>query len=190
MSLKNIYLIVGPSGSGKTSIANELQTTYGYKAVESYTTRPPRYDGERGHIFISDEEFDALGPMCAYTEYNGYRYGVTSDIIDAHDIYVIDPYGVKHLAEHYEGKKLLIPIRIYAPWKVRLERMRQRGDSEEEIYKRESQDNYSFGEGSDDEDINYGMTVPNNDFTNTVEAIYSFIQCWEGFIQCWEGEDS
>jgi guanylate kinase len=180
MSLKNIYLIVGPSGSGKTSIANELRDTYGYKAVESYTPRHPRYPGERGHIFVSDEEFDALGPMCAYTEYDGYRYGVTDDIIDSHDIYVIDPYGVKYLAEHYEGNKLIVPIRIYAPWKVRLERMRQRGDSEEDISKREFQDDLSFGPDSLDEDIVYRMTIPNNDFTNTVEAIYEFIQCWEG----------
>lgn len=180
MSLKNIYLIVGPSGSGKTTIASVLEKAFGLKAVESYTTRPPRYEGERGHIFVSDEEFDALGPMCAYTEYNGYRYGVTADIIDTHDIYVIDPYGVKYLVEHYEGNKLIVPIRIYAPWKVRLERMKQRGDSEEEIYKRESQDDISFGEGSDDENVNYAMTVPNNDFTNTVEAIWCFIQCWEG----------
>lgn len=180
MSLKNIYLIVGPSGSGKTTIANELKATYGYKAVESYTTRPPRYEGERGHIFVSDEEFDALGPMCAYTEYNGYRYGVTADIIDTHDIYVIDPYGVNYLAERYEGKKLIIPIRIYAPWKVRLERMKQRGDSEEDISARELQDDLSFGPDSLDEDIVYRMTIPNNDFTNTVEAIYHFIQCWEG----------
>lgn len=112
MSLKNIYLIVGPSGSGKTSIANELETTYGYKAVESYTTRPPRHPGERGHIFVSDEEFDALGPMCAYTEYNGYQYGVTADVIDSHDIYVIDPYGVKYLVEHYQGKKEILAIRL------------------------------------------------------------------------------
>ncbi len=178
MSLRNIYLIVGPSGSGKTSIANELQTTYGYKAVESYTTRPPRYDGERGHIFVSDEEFDALGPMCAYTEYNGYRYGVTDDVIDSHDIYVIDPYGVKYLKAKYRGNKDIKCIRLEVNELVRYRRMKDRGDSKEMIVKRHAQDKISFGK--EEWFIQYDMVIPNNDFTNTVEAIYSFIQCWEG----------
>lgn len=92
MSLKNIYLIVGPSGSGKTTIANELKATYGYKAVESYTTRPPRYEGERGHIFVSDEEFDALGPIIERTqqslehatEYIGFLYDKYKQLQKAH----------------------------------------------------------------------------------------------------------
>lgn len=178
MSLKNIYLIVGPSGSGKTSITNELQTTYGYKAVESYTTRPPRYEGERGHIFVTDEEFDALGPMCAYTEYNGYRYGVTEDVIDSHDIYVIDPYGVKYLSEHYQGEKEILTIRLMVDEKQRFLRMMARGDDDKSIIDRMLNDIKSFG--SDLSDIYYDMVIPNNDFTNTVEAIYNFIQCWEG----------
>lgn len=178
MSLKNIYLIVGPSGSGKTSIANELQTTYGYKAVESYTTRPPRYTGERGHIFVTDKEFDALGPMCAYTEYNGYRYGVTEDIIDSHDIYVIDPYGVKYLVEHYQGEKEILAIRLMVNGGECIKRMRNRGDNYTAIEERIKNDTKSFGDK--ERDISYDMVIPNNDFTNTVEAIYNFIQCWEG----------
>lgn len=178
MSLKNIYLIVGPSGSGKTSIANELQTTYGYKAVESYTTRPPRYDGERGHIFVSDEEFDALGPMCAYTEYNGYRYGVTDDVIDSHDIYVIDPYGVHYLQKHYRGEKEILAIRLMVDEKERFLRMMARGDDDKSIGDRMLNDAREFT--GDRLHICYDLVIPNNDFTNTVEAIYNFIQCWEG----------
>lgn len=180
MSLKNIYLIVGPSGSGKTTIANELKATYGYKAVESYTTRPPRYEGERGHIFVSDEEFDALGPMCAYTEYNGYRYGVTADIIDTHDIYVIDPAGVNYMRsiDGYQGSKKVVTIRLQCPRNERIHRMLQRGDSIEQVIQRTTTDATEFF--TNDYDIHYDIIIPNNDFTNTVEAIYHFIQCWEG----------
>ena len=68
-------LLVGPSGSGKTSIANALCRNHGLKAVESYTTRPPRYDGERGHTFISDEAFDTIevDKVVAFTEFDGHR---------------------------------------------------------------------------------------------------------------------
>ena len=178
MSLKNIYLIVGPSGSGKTTISGELEGIYGYNAVESYTTRPPRYDGERGHIFVSDEEFDALGPMCAYTEYNGYRYGVTADIIDSHDIYVIDPYGVKYLKQRYRGKKKIITIRLLVDQGQRLMRMMDRGDDAKDINDRLLNDLKDFG--SDMDDIQYDLKIPNNDIIDTVEAIWCFIQCWEG----------
>ena len=58
--MKPLFLFVGKSASGKTTIVNLLEKTYGYKAVESYTTRKPRYDGERGHIFISEGDFDNL----------------------------------------------------------------------------------------------------------------------------------
>ena len=180
MSLKNIYLIVGPSGSGKTTIANELKATYGYKAVESYTTRPPRYEGERGHIFVSDEEFDALGPMCAYTEYNGYRYGVTADIIDTHDIYVIDPAGVNYMrsVDGYQGSKKVVTIRLKCSHNTLVTRMLERGDSLEKISERLATDVISFD--NDETKIGYDLIIPNNDLYYTIEAIWYFIRCWEG----------
>lgn len=51
--MKNIYLIVGPSGSGKTMVANRLEEKYRLKQVLSYTERPPRFEGEGGHTFVS-----------------------------------------------------------------------------------------------------------------------------------------
>lgn len=134
--MKNIYLIIGPSGSGKTTIANELRDVYELKTVESYTTRPPRYPGERGHIFVSDEEFDHLGEMVAYTEYNGFRYGVTADIIDQNDIYVIDPPGVEHMKNHYHGDKGIVTIGLDVSETIRALRMMKRGDSICDILKR------------------------------------------------------
>ena len=54
---KPLFLFVGRSSSGKTTIANILEERYGYKQVQSYTTRPPRYEGEVGHIFVNENEF-------------------------------------------------------------------------------------------------------------------------------------
>ena len=80
--MRNIYLFVGPSGVGKTTIVEKLSRDYGFSVVSSYTDRPMRYDGETGHVFLTKEEFDALPELCAYTEFNGHRYGVTSDMVD------------------------------------------------------------------------------------------------------------
>ena len=134
--MKNIYLIVGPSGSGKTTLAEELEQKHGLKIVNSYTTRPKRYPEEQGHIFVSEEKFDALGEMCAFTVYNGYRYGVTSDMIDESDIYVIDPPGVRFLRSKYHGKKRVITIGLEISETVRALRMMKRGDSLDDILRR------------------------------------------------------
>lgn len=134
-TMNNLYLIIGPSGSGKTSLTEGLSWHLGMKQVESYTTRSPRYPDEAGHMFVSDEEFDKLGEMCAYTEFDGYRYGVTKDILDNSDVYVIDPYGAMYLLDHYSGKPLRYIWLATSPG-VCYERMIHRGDSEDKVKKR------------------------------------------------------
>ena len=91
--MKYIYCFVGPSGSGKSTIVEMLEQR-GYTAVSSYTDRPPRYPGEKGHVFLTPAEFDKLGELCAYTEFCGHRYGVTADQIRDNDLYIIDVDGV------------------------------------------------------------------------------------------------
>lgn len=127
--MKKIYLLAGPSGSGKSSVARELTKRFGLKEVWSYTERPRRYPDEPGHIFVTPEEFDAAGPMCAFTIYNGYRYGVPQSVVDNSDIYVIDPAGIAYMQHSYKGSKGIVVIGIWAPEEVRRERMIFRGDA-------------------------------------------------------------
>lgn len=155
--MKNIYLIIGASGSGKTTVTELLAHDHGLKTVWSYTTRPPRYDGEEGHIFVSEEEFDRLGEMCAYTEYNGYRYGVTSEIIDQNDIYVIDPPGVSYLKQHYKGHKGLVTIFLDISEEIRRKRMEARGDDPEAIERRLEMDRKWFDKSTFDFHIDLVM---------------------------------
>lgn len=177
--MKNIYLIIGPSGSGKTTIANELEKRYGLKQVQSYTTRPPRYDGERGHIFVSDEEFDAVcNPPTAYTKFNGYRYGVTDKEIDESDIYVIDPAGAVYMAEQYAGDKTIYAIRLDIRPRYCYQRMLERGDTHEDAVKRIEHDLKIYGSGADN-DIRYDLVLPNKDLESSIACIWAFIQCCE-----------
>ena len=142
--MKNIYCIVGPSGSGKTTIAEALQREYGWVTIESYTTRPPRYEGETGHVFVSEEEFRALGEMCAYTKFDGYEYGVTPDIVEKSDLYVIDPAGLELFKERYQGEKGIQVIGLTVPVEELRRRMKLRGDSEEKINRRLANDAVAF----------------------------------------------
>lgn len=135
--MKPLFLLVGKSGSGKTTIAEHLEKEQGMTSVQSYTTRPPRYENETGHIFVSDEEFDKLKNIIAYTEYNGYRYCSTQEQIDAADIYVIDPPGVKTLLDNYQAHNRHIYIIYFAVKpRLRIERMRNRRDSDTKIVER------------------------------------------------------
>lgn len=144
--MKNLYLIVGPSGSGKTTLANNLKTWYHLNPVVSYTTRPMRENEKNGvdHWFVSDEEFDNLGEMVAFTEFNGYRYGVTRDIIDKSDTYVIDPAGVDYLKAHDIGPRKVVVIGILTNLLTCINHMRGRGDNDNMIHSRIRNDEKAF----------------------------------------------
>ena len=168
---KNIYLIVGPSGVGKTSLVNELEHLFGLKSIESYTTRPKRTEDETGHVFISDEEFDELRNLCAYTEYNGHRYGVTRAMIDESELYVVDPKGVRFFLSHYYGEKKPYIIGVTADKMTRLRRMIKRGDAAWEANDRLVEDSKQFREY----EKLCNTIIVNDDFNATVLQLWKII---------------
>lgn len=144
-----MILLVGPSGSGKTTIAEFLNLRNGWSQIESYTTRKPRFEGEKGHVFISNEEFDQLKDIVAYTEYNGHRYGCTSQQIDENQIYVVDVPGVETLVKNYKGKKKFLAVVPALSEFTRWTRMLERGDSVEKIEERIATDQRAFRDVED-----------------------------------------
>jgi guanylate kinase len=135
-----LYLFIGKSASGKTTVANFLEKKHGLKQVNSYTTRPPRYEGEIGHIFVNDTEFDNLGELVAYTEYNGFRYGTTAEQLDQCQIYVVDIPGLKTLLERYKTDRKIVILYFNTTICTRINRMIDRGDSDMSIISRLLQD--------------------------------------------------
>lgn len=135
-----LYLFVGKSASGKTTVADILEQKHGFKQVSSYTTRPPRYADEIGHVFIDDEEFDSLGELVAYTEYNGFRYGTTAKQLDQCSIYVVDVPGVQTLLERYKTNRPIVIIYFDTTVYTRINRMLDRNDSDMAIISRLLQD--------------------------------------------------
>ena len=123
-----IFLIVGCSGSGKTTITERLEQKYGLKSIQSYTTRPKRYEDESGHTFVSDEEFDELTDMVGYTEFAGNRYCATTEQVENNDLYIIDPKGVDFFMKSYKGSKTPKVIFISSNMTTRYERMKSRAE--------------------------------------------------------------
>ena len=132
--MNNIFLIVGCSGSGKTAITEKLEELYNLKSIQSYTTRTPRYDGETGHTFISNEEFDKLVDICGYTEFAGNRYCSTAEQVENNDLYVIDPNGVDYFIKSYKGKKTPKIIFIDSDLTTRYDRMVKRAEDKGDVF--------------------------------------------------------
>lgn len=111
---KPLFCILGASASGKSTLVQKLEIELNMKQIASYTTRPPRYDGEAGHTFVTEEEFQNLNDIVAYNYYLNNHYGVTSQQIDdeAHDLYVVDQTGLNELKEKYKGDRKIYSVYI------------------------------------------------------------------------------
>lgn len=110
-----IICLVGPSGTGKTSIAYALKEKYGYNIIESYTTRPPRHEGEKGHTFVDKFNYLFDGKVLpdnviAFNKYNNYEYWATREQYQGKgvSIYVVDVPGVKMLKETIKDAEIVV----------------------------------------------------------------------------------
>ena len=91
-------LIVGRTGTGKDALRTILEKKFGWKFVQSYTTRPCRSEEDKqSHVFITKEQADGFKDRVAWTEINGYEYFSTREQLDEADGYIIDPSGAEEL---------------------------------------------------------------------------------------------
>ena len=138
-----IYLIVGASGSGKSTIGKILEEQ-GIPQLVSFTTRQKRkgeIDGQDYH-FITQEKLEALSEksIAEISEYNGDYYGLTkrevSDKLDEfREVYfVTNEDGAKQIIDMYPEDTVVFWLNVTIETMV--ERMRARGDEEEDILSR------------------------------------------------------
>ena len=111
--MKTVINIAGKSGSGKTTVAEYIAKEFDIPMVESYTTRPPRFFNEPGHMFITDYQFSSLEDKdkIAHTTFGGYKYcSMLSDLKEM-NTYVIDEDGINYMENNF-GKE----FNIYNIW--------------------------------------------------------------------------
>ena len=178
-----IIVLVGKTASGKTTVANELCKHHGYKRIITYTTRPMRENEVQDvdYHFISDEQFNKMVENNEFTEYKRYNtahgvwsYGsiITLEQEYSDDCYVIilTPQGLKDLS-----KKISRYIAFYlnVDFKTQLERLKKRGDEEQQIIKRLKNDAKDFKNVVDI--VDYSFCTDISSPQRVADAISSFI---------------
>jgi guanylate kinase len=133
-----IYLLLGPSGSGKTTLSQCLKET-GIPELISHSTRPMRKGESEGspYYFVTREQFEQV-EMIEGTEYNGNLYGTSVSEVErvlsssTCAFTIVDKHGAEQFKSLYGSEQVKI-IYVYVPVKLAVERMRARGDSEDDI---------------------------------------------------------
>lgn len=132
-----IYLLLGPSGSGKSTLAQQLKGI-GMPELISHSTRPMR-DGEsqcNPYYFVTKEEFDSID-FIETTQYANNWYGTSKLEVErvlsssGSAFAIVDSHGVQAFKEIY-GEAVKV-IYVWLPVKLAVERMRLRGDKEDDI---------------------------------------------------------
>lgn len=166
-----IYCIIGPSGCGKSTVVEKL-CEKGLKAVDSYTTRPKRTPDEKGHTFITENEYQKLEHKVAWVTFNGYNYCVTKEMLDNSDLYIIDPDGIKTLYDNYDKDKIVAIGLKLDPLKC-MDRMYERGDSEADVLRRINHDAKMFENFEEKCDYVVDASLPVEEVAN---KIYKYIK--------------
>ncbi|MCD3216893.1 guanylate kinase [Clostridium botulinum C] len=142
MNKPKIILVLGQSASGKSTLIEEMEW-YGYKAVQSYTTRPKRTKDEKGHIFVKESDYtfiqdnktnevriyDKLGNevnIVAYTYFNENHYWATMDQVVGSTYYIIDKAGVDDFIDKVGDKVDYKIVYINVPFFTRIKRLIKR----------------------------------------------------------------
>ena len=142
-----MLVLVGASGTGKSAIRNYLISKYQMNKVISCTTRTMR-EGEidgQDYFFLQKEEFeDRIQKkwFVEYTQYNDNYYGIPKHQIKDNSIAIVEPDGVVSLKKQEDIKLTIIYLQSLPT--VRKERMRKRGDTDEQILQRIEIDNLRF----------------------------------------------
>lgn len=171
--MKKILLLIGTSASGKTTLGQFLQTL-GVPELISHTTRKARQGEIEGttYHYISKEEFDKLDKL-EQTYYAGNYYCLSREEVERHEedlVYcIVDHRGAMQIKQNFEN---VIVIYIHINQKQQEERLRKRGDSEDEI---KSRIVYSIQNDEVKNDIEIADYIITNNNLETSKQILKYI---------------
>jgi guanylate kinase len=143
--MRSPLLLSGPSGIGKSYLAKHLQLNYECKRIVPITTRPRRPKEIHGvdYDFLTEDDYQGLlddNALFMHNEFFGAKYGYSKNSVDkilaagltpVSEIYT--PKLPQFLVGYPDAKRIfLMPISEH----LLNTRMRQRGETEENIERR------------------------------------------------------
>lgn len=157
-----LLCLLGRSASGKDTLASKLCERTGLKQIISYTTRERRVNEGETHIFISEDEYQALedsGQIAAFTQIGQYKYCCTIEQLYDNDVYVIDYDGLKHLRELNLPNLRLVTVFINVPDVIREERaLNKRGDDKSKWRVRNFAEHKQFNDMLKNAEFDYAVS--------------------------------
>lgn len=142
-----MIILTGPSASGKTATCLYLQEHFNIKKVITHTTREKR-DGEINNVdyhFVTKEEFLKLKENGAFIEtitFNGNYYGTSKKEVKLDKCLAVEFNGAQTYASLKNKKIVIFYLKLNE--ELRLKRMKERGDSNDKINSRISNDREVF----------------------------------------------
>jgi len=145
--MKKLFVVIGGSGSGKTTLITELVKRYPnkFKKVVTCTSRARRtgeidgkdYNYLSQNFFVNNQKL----VLVKYSEEEACYGTRKQDLYSGthHLLLTSKPTGIPKLIQL--GFRNIIVLRINIDEKLKIERMKQRGDSEKEISDRLVLDN-------------------------------------------------
>ncbi len=170
-----MIILIGESGSGKTTILNKL-VEKGFEKAINHTTRKPRDNEEstNEYKFISKDEFNKMwenGELLQRAEFNNEYYGISTNSLKDNVVCISIVDSVKDIKNRAKELNMqnvnIITIYVYVNEQERINRMKQRGDTEESIATRLKIDKEKFKKAKEIADF----TVENIDIDKTVDEI-------------------
>jgi guanylate kinase len=152
---KKRVIIVGQTCSGKDHLKKALLKN-GFQQTVSYTTRPPRESEKDGidYFFVSDTIFDTYAKNDYFVEwdnFNGFKYGTTFtewNAINPNKVYIMTPQTViSNISDGERQKSLVIYLQV-SP-ELQMQRLLDRGVSQDDAEKRLNEDETAFFDFSD-----------------------------------------
>jgi guanylate kinase len=142
-----MLLLLGPSASGKTESAKIMINRYPISRVVTYTTRPKRINEIDGfdYNFVTETEFIRLRENNYFVEtaqYNQFLYGTPKNQISHDKFIIIEPQGLRAFLKLNECP--IVAIFLQTNEQMRISRMKQRKDKQEDIKKRIESDRREF----------------------------------------------
>jgi guanylate kinase len=153
--VNNILVLTGYTASGKDTVLKEL-IKLGYKSITSYTTRairlttiPPETNGIEYH-FISEEEFGQKKKEGFFAETTSYetvrgiaQYGCSKEDVlrNPNGVIILNPDGLSQVKQKNIN---VTSFYLDVDQDTLIERLKKRGDNEEEYLRRLETDREDF----------------------------------------------